>query len=168
MPRTIFLIYRSCMLYVPCLAPTHLLSLFSQFFFGTTAKPLQPARADLPPHAQPTDVDAETSPLAELIRASVLRSDVDCRKDLLANTCLVGGGSLIDGKDIHDGEMDRGHECLRVCLSLCASRTNHNPPGMSPRLNYELGELLPTHLKCKLQVIFGTRCDTMNSITTFD
>ena len=91
-----------------------------QLYFTGTAKALPAVRPGLPPHAQPTDVDAETSSLPELMRASVLRADVDCRKDLLANTCLVGGGSLIDG--------------------------------VSPRLSYELGGLLPPHLKCRLQV----------------
>jgi len=90
-----------------------------QLFFGSVPKPLLAARTGVPAHAQPADVDAQKSSLPELMRASVLRADVDCRKDLLANTCLVGGGSLIDG--------------------------------MSPRMTHELGELLPPHLKCKVQ-----------------
>jgi len=88
-------------------------------FFAAAARPLLAALPGMPASAQPVDADAETSSLPELLRAAVLRSDVDCRKELLANTCLVGGGSLIDG--------------------------------MSPRLTHEMAELLPAHLKCKIQ-----------------
>jgi len=51
----------------------------------------------LPAHQQPLALDEEAAPLSELLRAALLRSDVDARKDLLGNTCLVGGGALIDG-----------------------------------------------------------------------
>ena len=70
-------------------------------FFGDGGENAAPALPKpvpgLPAHQQPLDVDASTAALPELMRAALLRSDVDARKDLLANTCLVGGGSLIDG-----------------------------------------------------------------------
>jgi hypothetical protein len=92
---------------------------YEKLFFNSTSKPLMPALVGVPANLQPSGVDAETASLPELVRAATLRSDVDCRKDLLLNTCLVGGGALIDG--------------------------------VSPRLQFELGELLPAHLKCKMQ-----------------
>ena len=69
-------------------------------FFGeesVVAPALAKPQPGLPAHEQPLKIDLNTASLPELLRASVLRSDIDCRKDLLANTCLVGGGSLIDG-----------------------------------------------------------------------
>lgn len=41
--------------------------------------------------------NADKDSLTDLIYSSLLLSDVDVRKDLLANILLVGGGALIDG-----------------------------------------------------------------------
>eukprot|EP00605_Chrysophyceae_sp_TOSAG23-4_P002666 GSChrysophyteH1.ASY1.ANO1.2942.1 assembled CDS len=68
-----------------------------ELFFGAIPGGIDKPKAGLPAHQQPLMVDSTKAGLAELLRAAVLRSDVDCRKDLLANTCLVGGCSLIDG-----------------------------------------------------------------------
>lgn len=51
----------------------------------------------LPPFAQPYDINIEESSLQQLIYLSVASCDIDVRKDLLANVLLVGGGSLIEG-----------------------------------------------------------------------
>ena len=51
----------------------------------------------LPARAQPTEIDVNTDSLQEIVRASVLGCDVDCRKEIMSNVMLVGGGSLIDG-----------------------------------------------------------------------
>lgn len=51
----------------------------------------------LPAHAQPVDVDVERATLPELTMLSLMKSDVDARRELLANVLLVGGGSNIDG-----------------------------------------------------------------------
>jgi actin-related protein len=89
-------------------------------FFSSAAASLNAACIGLPAFAQPIEIHSNTSSLPDIVRASVLRSDIDCRKDLLANICLVGGGSLIDG--------------------------------VSARLTHELTELLPTHLKAKINI----------------
>lgn len=61
--------------------------------------PKQAPRADpaLPAHIQAVDIDVENDSLQEIVRASVLGCDVDCRKEIMSNVMLVGGGSLIDG-----------------------------------------------------------------------
>jgi len=51
----------------------------------------------LPSHAQPMELDTERATLPELTMASLMKSDVDARRELLANVLLVGGGSNIDG-----------------------------------------------------------------------
>jgi actin-like protein 6A len=51
----------------------------------------------LPAHAQPLDIDYSADPLHELVYASIAKCDIDCRKELLSNIVLVGGGSLLDG-----------------------------------------------------------------------
>jgi actin-related protein len=69
-------------------------------FISSTAarkRPRPAPPAGIPTQLQPLDVDVDTESLQDLIHASVLRCDVDVRKDLLQNILLVGGGSLIDG-----------------------------------------------------------------------
>ena len=51
----------------------------------------------VPAHCQASNVDVEKDSLQEIVRASVLGCDIDCRKEILNNIMLVGGGSLIDG-----------------------------------------------------------------------
>ena len=51
----------------------------------------------MPAHAQPMELDAEQATLPELVMASIMKSDVDARKDILSNVLLVGGGANIDG-----------------------------------------------------------------------
>jgi actin-related protein len=51
----------------------------------------------LPAHSQVAGIDVNTDSLQEIVRASVLGCDVDCRKEIMSNVMLVGGGSLIDG-----------------------------------------------------------------------
>ena len=57
----------------------------------------------MPVYAQPLDINYSLDPIHELIYASVARCDVDCRKELLSNIVLVGGGSLIDGLPVRLG-----------------------------------------------------------------
>ena len=54
-------------------------------------------QVNMPTYAQIDNIDMEADSLQELIRASILRCDVDCRKDLLSNISCVGGGAQIDG-----------------------------------------------------------------------
>lgn len=52
---------------------------------------------DKPSFLQDVDCSIEEDSLSELVYASLIRSDVDTRRDLLSNIILVGGGSNIDG-----------------------------------------------------------------------
>ena len=51
----------------------------------------------VPTHAQPIDIDGKLDPLHELIFASIAKCDCDCRKEMVSNIMLTGGGSLMDG-----------------------------------------------------------------------
>ena len=42
-------------------------------------------------------MDVEKDSIQEIVRASVLGCDIDCRREIMSNVVLVGGGSLIDG-----------------------------------------------------------------------
>jgi actin-related protein len=53
--------------------------------------------AFLPAHAQPIETDENSDGLQELIYASVGRSDVDTRRELLNTITFCGGGSLLPG-----------------------------------------------------------------------
>lgn len=64
----------------------------------TGIKPVPRAMVGVPAHVQTNNnLDVENDSLQELVRGSVLGCDVDCRKEVLNNIMLVGGGSLIDG-----------------------------------------------------------------------
>jgi actin-like protein 6A len=97
---------------------------FSNEIPSIIAKP----RPGIPAHNQPLEIDAETASLPELVRAAILKSDVDCRKDLLANTCLVGGGALIDGMQprlqLECGNMFPPHMKCKVQVQLPTERLN--------------------------------------------
>ena len=64
---------------------------------GTGVKTVPRPVVGLPAHCQASNVDVEGDSLQEIVRASILGCDVDCRKEVLNNIMLVGGGSLIDG-----------------------------------------------------------------------
>lgn len=51
-----------------------------------------PGIFNLPAHTMPLDIQTETDSLAELVYASLSKSDVDVRKALISNILLVGGG----------------------------------------------------------------------------
>lgn len=51
----------------------------------------------VPSHLQPMDIDFDLDPIQELIYASAAKCDIDCRKEILSNIVLIGGGSLLDG-----------------------------------------------------------------------
>lgn len=61
---------------------------------GILSAPLMPG---VPTHAQIVDVDPARDPLHDLIYASIARCDADCRKEMVSNVMLIGGGSLMDG-----------------------------------------------------------------------
>ena len=42
-------------------------------------------------------LDPSTALLHELVREAIMRSDLDCRKEMMANVLLAGGGSLLRG-----------------------------------------------------------------------
>jgi len=60
-------------------------------------RPRPPPSNDKPSFLQDVDCSVDEDSLSELVHASLLRSDVDTRRDLLSNIILVGGGSNIDG-----------------------------------------------------------------------
>jgi len=83
-----------------CQLPAQIFQKYNKDTSSPTPSPPPPIRSKVDKGGGVTStsgIDTDRCTLVELVMASLGRCDVDCRRELLGNVVLVGGGSLLTG-----------------------------------------------------------------------